>query len=421
MISVEDARDRILAFFSRLEVERRPLLDALGQVLAEDAVAPFDIPPLDNTAMDGYAVRALDTTGATETSPKTLRVIADLAAGYVLDTPVGAGEAVRIMTGAPIPAGADSVVPFEETDEPLRDVGQQAAKATAVQVLKAAGVGANIRYRAEDVTKGQTVVPAGRVLRASEIGVLASIGLTEAAVYRRPVVAILSTGDEITEPGEPLKPGRIYDANAHGIAALVKKYGGIPKLLGIARDTVEDLATKIHEGLDADMLVTSAGVSRGDFDVVKDVLAREGAIDFWTVRMRPGKPLAFGAFNALDGRKVPHLGLPGNPVSSMVSFELFGRPAIFTMLGRSDWERPVIRAITRDRILNADQRRFYARCFVTEGEDGRYYASLTGPQGSGILTSMSAANALTIIPHDQPVAEAGEEIDVMMLDWEHAP
>jgi molybdopterin molybdotransferase len=418
MISVEEARERILAFFSRLEPESRPLLDTLGQVLAHGVVAPFDLPQLDNTAMDGYAVRAADTTGASEASPRELKVIADLAAGYILETPVKQGEAVRIMTGAPMPPGADAVVPFEETDELMRGVNEAARKSATVRILKGAEVGANIRFRAEDVTAGQTVIAAGRVLRASEIGVLASIGLTEVEVYRRPVVAILSTGDEVTEPGQPLKPGRIYDANAHSIAALVKAYGGVPKLLGIARDTVEDLTAKIHEALDADMLVTSAGVSRGDFDVVKDVLAREGKIDFWTVRMRPGKPLAFGAFTAPNGRKVPHLGLPGNPVSSMVSFELFGRPAIFTMLGRPDWQRPVLKAITRDSIVNADGRRFYARCIVTLGDDGRYYADLTGPQGSGILTSMSAANALTVIPEDRPYAAPGDEIDVMMLDWE---
>ncbi len=421
MISVEEARERILAFFERLNIERKPLLEALGQVLAEDIVAPFAIPPLDNTAMDGYAVRAADTQGATEATPRSLRVIADLAAGYVLDVPVGTGEAVRIMTGAPMPPGADSIVPFEETDEPLRDVNEAPVRAETVAVFKAAEPGANIRYRGEDVQAGQTIMSAGRVMRASEIGVLASIGLSDVAVYRRPVVAILSTGDEITEPGQPLLPGRIYDANAHGLAALVKKYGGVPKLLGIAHDTVEDLTAKIREGMGADMLVTSAGVSRGDFDVVKDVLAREGAIDFWTVRMKPGKPLAFGAFHAPDGRRVPHLGLPGNPVSSMVSFELFGRPALFKMLGREDWQRPVIRAITRNEVVNVDGRRFYARCIVTLGEDGRYYADLTGPQGSGILTSMSAANALTIIPEHVPSAKPGDEIDVMMLDWEHAP
>lgn len=418
MIPVEDARARILSYFARLPIERRAPLDALGQVLAEDVLAPFDIPPRDNTAMDGYAVRAEDTTGATQDQPISLKVTADLAAGYVLDTPVEAGEAVRIMTGAPMPPGADSIVPFEETDEPLRKPSERAQRAETVQVLKAAEPGANIRYRAEDITRGSTVLPAGRVLRASEIGVLASIGSVEVSVYRRPVVAILSTGDEITPPGEPLKPGRIYDANASSVAALVKSYGGIPRILGIAKDTVEDLTRMVHEGLGADMLVTSAGVSRGDFDVVKDVLANEGQVNFWTVRMKPGKPLAFGAFTAPDGRRVPHLGLPGNPVSSMVAFELFGRPALFTMLGRTDWERPVLKAITRDRVVNTDARRFYARCIVSKGDDGRWYADLTGPQGSGILTSMSAANALTIIPEDMPAAEPGDEIDVMMLDWE---
>lgn len=421
MISVDEARDRILAFFGRLPAERRPVLDALGQVLAEDIVAPFDIPPLNNTAMDGYAVRAADTAGASAASPVELTVVADLAAGYVLETAVGAGQAVRIMTGAPIPPGADAVVPFEETDEPLRGVGEAPARGSRVRVFKAAEPSANVRFRGEDVAQGQVVIPAGRVVRPSEVGVLASLGVVEAPVYRRPVVAILSTGDEITVPGEPLLPGRIYDSNAYSVGAQVRKLGGIPRLLGIARDTVEDLTAKIREGLDADMLVTSAGVSRGDFDVVKDVLAREGAIDFWSVRMRPGKPLAFGAFEAPGGRKVPHLGLPGNPVSSMVSFELFGRPAIFKMLGRSDWERPMVRAITRDRVRNSDGRRFFARCIVTRGDDGRWYASLTGPQGSGMLTSMSAANGLAVIPEDTPEALPGDEIGVIMLDWEHAP
>ena len=421
MISVEDARARILAFFSRLEPTPVPALDALGQVVAEDITATFDIPPLDNTAMDGYAVRAADTTGATEERPRRLHVVADLAAGYVLDTAVGEGEAVRIMTGAPIPSGADAIVPFEETDEPLRAPGEAPTRGDVVAVFKAAEVSANIRSQAEDISAGQVVLHTGRTVRASEVGVLSSIGLTQVSVYRRPEVAILSTGDEIVTPGGERRAGQIYDANAHSVAALVRAFGGRPRLLGIAKDTVEDLTAKIHSGLDADMIVTSAGVSRGDFDVVKDVLAREGAIDFWTVRMKPGKPLAFGAFEAPDGRRVPHLGLPGNPVSSMVAFELFGRPAIFKMLGRDDWQRPLIKAITRDKVVNTDGRRFYARCIVSEGEDGRYYADLTGPQGSGILTSMSAANGLTVIPEDVPHASPGDEIDVMMIDWEHAP
>jgi molybdopterin molybdotransferase len=288
-------------------------------------------------------------------------------------------------------------------------------------VLKAAKPSANVRRRGEDVLAGARVLAAGRVIRASEVAVAASIGLTTVNVYRRPVVAILSTGDEVVEPGQPLRPGQIYDSNAAGLAALVRANGGIPRVLGIARDRVDDVTAKLREGLSADMLVTSAGVSRGDFDVVKDVLAREGAIDFWTVRMRPGKPLAFGAFPAPGGRRIPHLGLPGNPVSAMVSFELFGRPAIFRMLGRQGWERPTIRAIAREDLVRPDERRFYARCVVTRGEDGRWYADLTGPQGSGILTSMSAANGLAIMYEDQPRIARGDEVEVVMLDWEHAP
>ncbi|MCC6268205.1 MAG: molybdopterin molybdotransferase MoeA [Dehalococcoidia bacterium] len=421
MISVEEARERILANFQRLPVERKPLLAALGQVLAADVVSPYDLPPLANTGMDGYALQAADTAGASEAAPARLRVITNLAAGYVSDVPIGPGEAARIMTGAPIPPGADAVVPFEETDEVLRGPNEQPRPGGEVAIFKAAKHGANVRERGGDVRAGNRVIEAGRVLRASEIGVLSSLGLTEVAVFRRPVVAILSTGDEVTPPGEALLPGRIYDANSAAVAAQVASFGGVPRVLGIAKDTIEDLTSKLREGLDADMLVTSAGVSRGDFDVVKDVLAREGQVDFWTVRMRPGKPLAFGAFAAPDGRRIPHLGLPGNPVSSMVSFELFGRPAIFKMLGKQGWERPSVRAIVRERVVNPDPRRYFARCIVTQGEDGRWYADLSGPQGSNILTGMSGANALTVIPEDVTVVEAGEEIDAMMLDWQHTP
>jgi molybdopterin molybdotransferase len=254
------------------------------------------------------------------------------------------------------------------------------------------------------------------VLRPADIGVLASLGLDRVRVIRRPVVGVLSTGDELLDPGRPLEAGKIYDANQYSIAALIKRFGGEPMLLGVAKDTVEDLTKRVHEGLSADMLVTSAGVSRGDYDIVKDVLAREGEVAFWTVAMKPGKPLAFGVFGK-DGRRVPHIGLPGNPVSSMVAFELFGRPAIFKMMGMSDLRRPTVRAIAEDRIENTgDPRRYYARCIVTE-RDGRFYAKLTGTQSSGVLTSMSRANGLTIIPAEVDVIEPGQEIDVLMLDW----
>lgn len=418
MISVEEARKRILSYVHRLEPEERPLVDALGQVLAEDVEAGFDIPPLDNTAMDGYAVRAADTEGASEANPVPLRVVGELAAGYFFEGDVTPGTAVRIMTGAPIPRGADAVVPFEETDEAStrspHGFGTFAKQPSEVRILKAAKPGADIRRAGEDVSRGAAVMREGAILGSAQIGVLASLGRATARVYRRPVVAILSTGDELLEVGQPVAPGKIYDSNAYSVASMVQEAGGIPKRLGIASDSVEALTAKLRQGLDADMLITSAGVSRGDYDVVKDVLAREGEIDFWTVRMKPGKPLAFGAFPSGD-RRVPHIGLPGNPVSSMITFELFGRPAIFKMLGKTGWERPTVRAVAEERIANTDGRRVFARAIVSQ-RGGRYRVSLTGPQGSGILTSMALANALAVVPEDVPAIEPGDEVECLLLE-----
>jgi molybdopterin molybdotransferase len=417
MISVDEALERILSYVSVLEPEEKPIVEALSQVLAEDVIAPFNIPPLDNSAMDGYALQAASTVGASPAGPVELRVVGELAAGYVFEGEVSPGTAVRIMTGAPVPRGADAVIPFEETEEAAHKAPATARRIDErVRILREARPGGNIRRAGEDIREGQQVLAKGVVLRPAEIGVLASIGRATIRVVRRPVVAVLSTGDELVEVGQPLPPGRIYDSNAYSLAALIQRYGGIPQVLGIASDTVEALVDKIHQGLDADMLLTSAGVSRGDYDMVKDVLAREGEIDFWTAAMKPGKPLAFGFFRS-GQRRIPHIGLPGNPVSSMVSFELFARPAILKMMGKTHWQKPAIRAIAKERIVNrGDPRRYFARCVVTE-EGGRYYASLTGPQGSGILSSMTAANALTVIPEDVDVVEPGEEITVMMLDW----
>jgi molybdopterin molybdotransferase len=418
MISIEEARERILANFARLDAVEQPILESLGQCTAEEVRAAFDIPPLDNTAMDGYAVQAANTDGASEAQPVELSVIGELAAGYVFEGPVGAGQAVRIMTGAPIPPGADSIVPFEETDETGRGVPSKVGLTEGrVRVFKAALPGNNIRHAGEDVRAGTTVIPEGTVLRAPHIGVLASLGRATVRVTRRPVVAILSTGDEVLEPGEPRGPSQIYDSNSYSIAAMVLRNGGVPMRLGIARDTIEDLTAKVREGMKADMLITSAGVSRGDFDVVKDVLAREGRIDFWLVNMRPGKPLAFGVFEDGD-RRVPHIGLPGNPVSAMITFELFGRPALQTMMGRPVRERPMIRAITRDRIRMTDERRFFARCVVTQ-EDGQWVASLSGSQGSGVLTALARGNGLAVVPEGSSDVQPGSEVDVIMLDWDH--
>ena len=432
MISVEDARARILERFEVLPAVDVPLLDAQGLVLAEDVRAGLNIPPLANTGMDGYAVRSDDTTGATYDTPRTLTVIGYLAAGTVFEGNVGPDQAVRIMTGAPIPDGADTVVPFEETDEydwathdSARDPGAwQDAPRDEVRIDVEAKPGANIRVAGEDVREGDLVLPAGTVIGPAHTGVLASLGLDTVRVHRRPVVAILSTGDELLRPGEPPAPGKIYDANAFSLATMVQAMGSEAVILDVARDTVDALTARIREGLErADLLVTSAGVSRGDFDVVKTVLSQQGEIGFWTVKMKPGKPLAFGTFRSPDGRLVPHLGLPGNPVSAMVTFELFGRAAVFKMLGKLQahpdaWERPTVRAIALERISNSDGRRFYARCIAAQNEEGRWEVRLTGPQGSGVLTSVAYANAFAICPEDTPAIEVGEECTAILVDRE---
>jgi molybdopterin molybdotransferase len=374
----------------------------------------LDLPPLDNSAMDGYAVRRADIAGAGPESPRELRVIGQVAAGAMPDREVTPGTAVRIMTGAPIPDGADTVVPFEETDEVQRRAAGR--DLDRIGVLADVGQGSSVRPAGEDLRCGDAVVKTGTVLRPSEVGVLASVGRERVRVVRRPVVAILATGDELAAPGQSLGPGMIHDANSLGVAAEVIRSGGVPKLLGIARDNLADMNRKLEEGLDADLLITSAGVSRGDYDMVKDVLSQRGEVAFWSVRMRPAKPLAFGALRAPDGRRVPHIGLPGNPVSAMVAFEQFCRPAVLKMLGRTRLARPTVRAVLKDPIHNTDGRRVYARAIITR-EGGRYVAALTGPQGSNILTSMARANGLAICPEDLAEAPAGQEVEVQMVGW----
>jgi molybdopterin molybdotransferase len=417
MISVEEALEKVLSYVEVLEPERKPILDCLGQVLAEDVYSTIDIPPLDNSAMDGYALRAEDTRGASESSPRCLVVVGEVAAGSIPTKEVSPGTAIRIMTGAPLPKGADAVVQFEDTDEVSRKSSR--GDLSHIGILCQAEKGLNVRCKGEDIAQGNLILKKGTVLRPQEIGVLASLGHSAALVIRRPIVAILATGDELIGVDQPLAPGQIYDSNTYTIAAEVSRYGGIPKILGIGRDSVQSLTEKIDEGLDADMLITSGGVSKGDYDIVKDVLAEHGEIGFWTVCMKPGKPLAFGVIKKAAGRrkrKVPHLGLPGNPVSSMITFEQFARPAILKMIGKKILVKPVIRAIIEDDIANTDGRRLFARVMVTK-RGGQYHASLTGPQGSGILTSLAKANGLAIIPESSPGVKAGDMVDVQMLDW----
>lgn len=414
MFSVEEALERILSFFSVLEPEEKPILDAIGQVLAVDVVSQYDIPPLDNSAMDGYAVQAADVIGASKDIPVTLKVIGIVAAGSLPQNTVVPGTTVRIMTGAPVPEGADSVIPFEDTDELDRRASGKPIEEIGIQFQ--VGKGADIRLAGQDVQKGQLVLKKGMVLRPAEVGVLASLGYETVKVIRRPVIAILATGDELMEPGDEYGAGKIYNSNNYSVASSVLRYGGVPKLLGIARDNLDSMNAKLQEGLDSDMLITSAGVSKGDYDMVKDVLSQHGKIDFWSVRMRPAKPLAFGVLNAPDGRQVPHLGLPGNPVSAMVAFEQFGRAAILKMLGRQSLEKPTIKAVLDEPIYNNDARRIYARAIITR-QNGTYHAKLTGNQGSNLLTSMALANGLAICPEDVSKKDVGEVVDVQMLDW----
>ena len=414
MLSVEEAFDRIIQHFRVLESEEKPLLEVLGQVLAEEVSSPMDIPPLANSAMDGYALRHQDIIGASQESPIPLKVIGQVAAGELPQQRVTEGTAVRIMTGAPVPEGANCIVPFEETDETQRKRSGMSMAEIAIQ--RETTSGRHVRPAGEDVKKGEAVLKRGTVLRPAELGVLASLGLDTARVFRRPVVAVLATGDELLAPGQPSQPGKIYDSNSFSVAASVLRYGGIPRVLGIARDNLEDMHQKLELGLDSDLLITAAGVSKGDYDMVKDVLMERGQIDFWSVRMRPAKPLAFGLLNGTGGRKIPHLGLPGNPVSAMVAFEEFARPAILKMLGKTRLSKPTIHAVLEGPIENHDRRRVYARVWVTT-RNGTHYATPTGPQGSNILTSMARANGLAICPEDVPVKQTGEVVDVKMLDW----
>jgi len=413
MISVEEALDKILSYLEVLEPEEKPILDCLGQVLAADIYSTIDIPPMDNSAMDGYALRAEDTSGASSSSPRYLKVIGEVAAGYLPDKEVKPGTAVRIMTGAPLPAGADAVVPFEDTDEENRKSSQD--NLWQIGILCQVEKGSLVRYAGEDIARESLALGKGQVLRPQEIGVLATLGHSTALVIRRPVISILATGDELIDIDQPLPPGKIHNSNSYIIAAQVIKYGGIPKILGIGRDSLQSLNERINEGLDSDMLITSGGVSRGDYDIVKDILAKRGEIAFWTVCIQPGKPLAFGTIEKGE-EKLPLLGLPGTPVSSMVAFEQFARPALLKMMGKRNLTKLSIPAIIENDVKNINKRRIYDRVLVTKHGD-QYYARLTGSQHTGFFTSMVRANGLVIIPEDTKEVKAGDTVQVQMLDW----
>jgi len=400
MIPVKEALYRILEQIPRLGKERVGILEAQGRVLAEDIFSSQNIPPWDNSAMDGYAVRYFDIQEASPKKPVFLKVLSDLPAGRVFKGRIGPGEAVRIMTGAPLPEGADTVVPVEET-----------AKADGnVKILASIPAGGNIRRAGEDVEAGDKVLEEGIVLRAPHAGMLASLRRSAIYVYQRPRVAVLSTGDELLEIDEPWQDGKIINSNSYSIAGQVLECGGQPLQLGIARDRREELAAKMKEGLVADILITTGGVSVGDYDLVKGLLMEMGQMNFWKVAMRPGQPLAFGR---LSGK--PLFGLPGNPVSCMISFEQFVRPSLLKMAGFSRIFRPTLRAVLKEDLSKKTGLTYFVRCRLIE-EGGRLFATTTGGQGSGILSSMVRAQGLVVLPAGKSTAQKGEVVSVIPLD-----
>jgi molybdopterin molybdotransferase len=405
VLGVEEALSRILDAVDVLSSETVSILDAVGRVLAEQVSADCDIPPLANSAMDGFAVRAADLTDGSV----RLRVVGYAAAGHLAGVSVGTRQAVRIMTGAPLPDGADTVVRFEDTH----------ADGDWVEILKAPRAGANVRAAGEDVRIGQPVMESGKVLRPQEVGMLAALGKMSVSVIRRPRVAIIATGDEVVVPDAEPGPGQIRDANSYGVAAQVQQNGGRALVLGVAQDKERLVRQQMRAALaaNADIIVTSGGVSIGDFDLVKKVLASEGEMHFWSINMKPARPLAFGVVvdsSASPPRRVPLLGLPGNPVAAMLSMELFGRPALLKMQGFTDWSRPTVTARLSEPISRKDGRRHYLRVRLERTESG-FLAILTGGQGSGILNSMVQADGLAVIPESVDHLPAGAHVEIILL------
>jgi molybdopterin molybdotransferase len=396
MPTFEEARTIILAHIKTLGTEEVMLLDATGRVLAEEIAAPWDIPLWDNSAMDGYAVRSADCR-----EEVTLPISAFIPAGSLPHLPIGEGTAIKIMTGAPVPPGADAVVPYEETEE-----GDGWVKITGPVVARR-----HIRFQGEDVQAGESVLRAGTVIRPPEISMLASCGQLLVPVFRRPRVAVLSTGDELVEPGEPIAPGKIINSNTLALAAAIRELGADPVILGIARDNREDHRQKIGEGLLADVLITSAGVSTGDRDLVRETLEELGVLPlFWNVEIKPGQPTAFGMKNA-----TPVFSLPGNPVSTLVTFQELVRPALLKIMGHRRIMQSGITALLREEVRKKPGRLHFMRVRI-EIENGRYIAETAGDQNTGILTTMVRANGLALLPADRGVFPAGTEVQVHLLD-----
>jgi len=398
-----EAARLIVSLVRPLDLERLPLREALDRVLAEEVVSPIDLPAWDNSAMDGYACRAADARAGA-----VLSVVETVAAGQFPTHALHPGEATRIFTGAPLPAGADGVIRQEDTE----------AASTTVTIRDPRDAGRNVRYRGEDIRLGQTVLSAGTPLGPAQLGVLASIAHQPVAVHRRPTVAFLASGDEIVDldrRDEILAGQKIATSNSYTLSGMIRRTGAVPRELGVARDTKDSLYHHFARATGADLLVTTAGVSVGEHDLVRVVLAELGCdMKLWRIRMRPGAPLGFGLLGTM-----PWIGLPGNPVSTMVTFELFVRPLIRRLLGHARPFRRTVPVIVEEAITLGPPLRHFLRAIVTPRQGGALGARLTGPQGSGILTSMARADALLIVPEDRPAIAAGETLHALVLDDPH--
>jgi molybdopterin molybdotransferase len=399
---VGEARERILAAVAPCPAVDAPIGDALGLTLARGIVAPGDLPPFDNSAMDGFALRAADTVDA----PATLRVTGTVAAGGVSELLVAPGEAIRIMTGAPIPAGADAVERVERT-RPLD--GNRIALDTPV------APGENIRPAGEDLVAGATALAAGTPVSGATVALIAATGAGTVSVHRRPRVGVLVTGDEVVPAGGRLGPGQIFNSNGPMLAALVREAGAEPVDLGTAGDDPGAIRERLAAAAGLDLLLTTGGVSVGDFDVVREVLRAEGDVALWRVRIKPGGPLAFGRLG-----DAAVIGLPGNPVAAAVAFLQLARPAIRRMLGHRETGLPEIEATLRDRIVNRGRRTLFGRVRVERSSEG-YVASVAGAQGSAILSSLAAANGLVVVPEDVDALEPGDIVAVQLPGWELPP
>lgn len=403
-VSVQEALDRILARVPLMEVEQVPLTACLGRVLAEEIRSRREHPPWDNSAMDGFAVRWEDVARATPAQPVHLRIVGEVRAGMLPDRPVGPGEAIQIMTGAPIPEGADTVVRVEDAE----------IQGEEVSILKVEGPGAHIRKRGEDLTVGALVIPAGTRCRPAEIGMLAGTGQVWVRVRQRPRVAVLATGDEIVDPGEPLGPHQILNTNGYALVAQVAQAGGMPVQIPMARDEASDVRERIRQALEADLVVVAGGISMGRYDFVRSVLEEWGCeMVFWRVRIRPGHPTAFGVLHR-NGRPRLLFGLPGNPVSSMVTFYQFVWPAIRKALGMREVTLPRVEALLESPVKVKPGRTHYLRG-ILRWEEGMYRIRLTGDQGSGILRSMVEANAFIVIPESGGEMAPGSRVSVQIL------